>query len=367
MRDKALLLGLSSRLKSMRLSKPLTLMEVCGTHTMAIHRAGLPSLLPSNLKLLSGPGCPVCVTPASYLDTASAIVRQYDVILATFGDMMRVPGNSGTIADLRSEGYPVEVVYSPLGAVKLAQQKPERHIVFLAVGFETTAPTVAASVIYAHENRVTNFSILSSHKLVIPALETLISDPQINVDGFILPGHVSVVLGSEPYRLIAEHYCRACVIAGFETADIIQSIIMLAAQIEKRDFSVEIQYSRVVKSEGNIKARAVMEKVFMPADTVWRGFGSIPASGLALRNEYGDFDAGERFPVSIKDVPEPSGCLCGEVLRGHVEPPECTLFAKVCMPEKPVGPCMVSTEGTCAAFYRYTRKSPALTKGEKQL
>ena len=350
MREKDLLQGLSRYLKSIRLPKRVILMEVCGTHTMAVHRAGLSTLMPLNLKLLSGPGCPVCVTPPSYLDTAATTVREHDVTLTTFGDMMRVPGNSGTLAELRSKGYPIEIVYSPLGAVKLAQQNPETNVVFLAVGFETTAPTVAATVKYARENLVKNFSILSAHKLVIPALEALISDTHITIDGFILPGHVSAILGSEPYRFIAEQYCHACVIAGFETADIIQSILMLLDQIQKQDFKVEIQYRRAVKPEGNQQARTVMDEIFVPADTVWRGFGSIPVSGLKLRQEFAEFDAFKRFPVSVKDSPEPEGCLCGEVLCGRIEPPECPLFANVCVPEKPIGPCMVSTEGSCAAF-----------------
>ncbi|MBN1294070.1 MAG: hydrogenase formation protein HypD [Candidatus Latescibacteria bacterium] len=354
-RENSLLQGLSRQLQSVRLSEPVTLMEVCGTHTMAIHRAGLPTLLPPNLRLLSGPGCPVCVTPVSYLDTACAIARQYDVTLTTFGDMMRVPGTDGTLADLRSEGYPVDTVYSPFHSVTLAQQKPESQVVFLAVGFETTAPVVAASVKYAYDIGINNFSILSAHKLVIPALKILIDDNRIFVDGFLLPGHVSVILGSEPYRFIAEKNAKACVITGFETADIIQGILLLIDQVQKRDFIVAIQYRRVVKPEGNTKARAVIDEVFESADTEWRGFGVIPESGLMLRDEFGAFDASERFPVHMEMHNEPVGCRCGDVLRGYIEPPECPLFARGCSPEHPVGPCMVSTEGTCAAYYRFSR------------
>ena len=357
LRDISVLQGLSRRLQSIRLSRQIVLMEVCGTHTMAIHHAGLPSLFPHNLKVLSGPGCPVCVTPSSYLDTAMSMASEHGVILATFGDMIRVPGNSGSLSELRRDGYPVEIVYSPLGAVDLAQGKPDSQVVFLAVGFETTAPTVAASIKYAREKRIKNFSILSAHKLIIPALELLIADPGINIDGFILPGHVSVVIGREPYRFIAEKFSRACVITGFETADIIQGILMLIEQIEKQKYEVEIQYRRAVRPEGNVHARAVIDEVFMPADSIWRGFGTIPSSGLVLREAFAEFDAERRFPVNIEEFPEPENCLCGEVLRGTVEPPECSLFAKACIPEKPVGPCMVSTEGTCAAFYRYSRKS----------
>ncbi len=335
-------------------------MEVCGTHTMAIHNAGLPGLLPPGLKLISGPGCPVCVTPSSYLDTAIALSREHSVVLATFGDMMRVPGTSGTLTDLRNEGYAVEVVYSSLGAAELALRQPEKEIVFLAVGFETTAPTIAATVKCAREKKVTNFSILAAQKLLIPALKALIDDPELRIDGFILPGHVSVVLGSEPYRFIAEEHHRACVITGFESADIMQGILMLVEQIEKRDHRVEIQYDRAVQPNGNPKARAYIDEVFAPEDTVWRGFGIIPQSGLVLRDEFAVFDALRRFPVTIQESPEPEGCRCGEVLRGLVEPSECSLFGSECVPESPVGPCMVSTEGSCAAFYKSSRKSVEL-------
>jgi hydrogenase expression/formation protein HypD len=362
LRDPKLLRGLAGNLKSLKLSKPITLMEVCGTHTMAIHNAGLPGLLPPGLKLISGPGCPVCVTPSSYLDRAIAISIEHRVVLATFGDMMKVPGTSGNLSDLRNEGYPVEVVYSSLGAAELALREPEKEIVFLAVGFETTAPTIAATVKYAREKKISNFSILAAQKLVIPALKALVNDPELRIDGFILPGHVSVVLGSEPYRFIAEEHQRGCVITGFEPADIIQGILMLVEQVEKGEYGVEIQYGRVVHPNGNPKARAYIDEVFAPEDTVWRGFGMIPQSGLALRDEFASFDAFRRFPVTVQESPEPEGCRCGEVLRGLVEPPECSLFGNDCVPENPVGPCMVSTEGTCAAFYKSSRR-PAELRG----
>jgi len=322
---------------------------------MAIHRMGLPALLPPSITLLSGPGCPACVTPGSYLDMAFAMARSYDITLATFGDMMRVPGAQGTLAGLRSEGYPVEVVYSPLAALEIARNNPGRRIVFLAVGFETTAPVVAATVMQAHREKIGNFSILCAHKLVIPALKVLIDDPAAAVDGFILPGHVSIILGAEPYRFIAEQHKRACVITGFEPYDIILGLFMLAGQIESGSFSVEIQYSRSVSPDGNARARSLMYEVFSPADTDWRGFGAIPKSGLALREEFRDFDAALLYPVDIEPSPEPEGCSCGEVLRGIFSPRECPLFASVCTPENPVGPCMVSSEGTCAAYYRYSR------------
>jgi len=360
LRDPKLLRSLADTVKSLKPSKQITLMEVCGTHTMAIHNAGLPGLLPPGLKLISGPGCPVCVTPSSYLDTAIAISKEHNVVLTTFGDMMRVPGRSGSLTDLRNEGHAVEVVYSSLGAAELALRQPEKEIVFLAVGFETTAPTVAATVKCAREKGMANFTILTAHKLVVPALKALINDPELRIDGFILPGHVSVVLGSEPYRFIAEEHHRACVITGFESADIMQGILMLVEQIEKRDHRVEIQYERAVQPNGNPKARAYIDEVFAPEDTVWRGFGIIPQSGLALREEFATFDAFKRFPVTIQESPEPDGCRCGEVLRGLVEPSECSLFGSECVPESPVGPCMVSTEGSCAAFYKSSRRPTEL-------
>ena len=364
-RENDLIKRLSTRLSLLTLSRQITLMEVCGTHTMAIHRAGLPSLFPLNLNVISGPGCPVCVTPASYIDRALAMAREHDVVIATFGDMMRVPGNTGTLAELRGRGYPVEIVYSPLGAVEFARNNPERPVVFLAVGFETTAPAVAATVQNVRAQQITNFCILSAHKLIIPALKALLYDPETAIDGFILPGHVSVVIGSEPYRFIADAYDRACVIIGFETADVIQGILMLTDQVERQKYSVEIQYKRAVKPGGNAQAKKFMEEVFIPTDTKWRGFGTIPESGLALRENYADFDAEIRFPVAVTEQPEPTGCLCSEVLRGHVKPTDCQLFSTVCTPHNPVGPCMVSNEGTCAAFHKYSRKRGAHNDGSE--
>ena len=356
LKDPKLARELTEHLKKLKVTTKVRIMEVCGTHTMAIHRMGLPSILPSNIDMLSGPGCPVCVTPGFYLDTAIDMARRYQVLLTTFGDMMRVPGSRGTLTGLRSEGYDVEVVYSPLAALELAQKNPGREIVFLAVGFETTTPVVAATVQLAREQQVGNFSILASHKLVIPALEILVNDPEAAVDGFLLPGHVSIVLGSEPYRFIPETYHRACVIAGFEPFDIVQSVYMLVEQIEKKDYSVEIQYKRTVKPEGNERARDCMFDVFSPVDSVWRGFGSIPESGLAIREKYLEFDAGRRYPVDIEPSPEPKACRCGDVLRGIIKPHGCKLFGTACTPGNPIGPCMVSSEGSCAAYFRYSRK-----------
>jgi len=355
-RDPDLLRGLTNRLASLRLASPVTLMEVCGTHTMAIHRGGIPHILPPTLRLLSGPGCPVCVTPVDYLDRAMETARKYGVTLATFGDMMRVPGSRTTLTDLRAEGYPVEIVYSPLQALETAREHPGREVVFLGVGFETTAPAVAATLQKARASGLKNFSVLAAHKRVIPALELLVSDDDIRVDGFILPGHVSAVIGSEPYRFLAERHGRACAITGFETADIVQGILMLADQIEGKAFTVANQYSRVVKPNGNERALGAIDAVFETADTTWRGFGVIPASGMVIREEFAGLDAEKRFPVDLPPSIEPAGCRCGEVLTGHIDPTDCPLFGNPCSPHHPAGACMVSSEGTCAAFHRYVRR-----------
>jgi len=348
---------LSERLKNRILPEQVTIMEVCGTHTMAIHRAGLHTVLPGNLRLLSGPGCPVCVTSSAFIDTALEMARRHGVMLATFGDMMRVPGNTGSLSGLRREGYSVEIVYSPLDALRIAREQPDKSVVFLAVGFETTVPAVAEAVNQARISDIGNFFILTAHKRIVPALELLVHDRKAAVDGFILPGHVSIVLGSEPYRFLAEQYNRACVITGFETSDIIQGILMLIDQIETGSFEIEIQYTRVVKPDGNPIARSVIDRIFETIDTEWRGFGAIPSSGLGLREEYADYDAYKRFPVTVdSDTDDASGCRCGEVLRGYIIPPECGLFGSACIPDHPVGPCMVSGEGTCAAYYRYSHR-----------
>ncbi|MFC1556734.1 hydrogenase formation protein HypD [candidate division KSB1 bacterium] len=346
---------LAKSLTGIRLDNKITLMEVCGTHTMAIHRSGIPDLLPENLKLLSGPGCPVCVTPASYLDSSVAMAKEHGVTLMTFGDLLRVPGSDTTLAELRSEGYPVEIVYGPQNALEYAVGNPSEEVVFLAVGFETTIPTVAAIVRQAKEQNVQNFSVFCSHKFVVPALKLLADDPELSIEGFILPGHVSIVLGCEPYRFMAENYGRACVVTGFEPADIIQGILMLLDQIKQHEYKIEIQYKRAVRFKGNLRARQMIDTVFSQADAEWRGFGFIPESGAQLREEYRTFDAATRFPVDVASSPEPEGCICGEILKGYSSPDNCILFGSACVPGHPVGPCMVSSEGTCAAHFQFSR------------
>jgi hydrogenase expression/formation protein HypD len=284
-----------------------------------------------------------------------AMAREHGVVLTTFGDMMRVPASTGTLAELRSEGAAVEVVYSPMEALAQARKHPEEEVVFLAVGFETTAPAIAATVLQAHESRVENFSILSALKTMPPVLENLVESEELAIDGFLLPGHISMVLGVEPFTFLAEEFDRACVISGFEPADILQSVIMAAEMIERNVFEVALQYHRAVRPEGNVRAREWMYTVFESADTTWRGFGNLPGSGLMLRDDFEPMNANRRFPVSVEPNVEPEGCRCGAILRGLMGPVDCPLFARECTPESPVGACMVSNEGSCAAYFKYSR------------
>jgi len=329
------------------------LMEVCGTHTMAIHRAGIPEALPSSVQLLSGPGCPICVTPRRYIDQAIELATAYKVTVATFGDLVRVPGSKLSLEKARSSGADVRVVYSGLEAVELARMEPERRVCFLGIGFETTAPTVAASILEARRNRLKNFFVLSAHKLIPPALRTLAQGPEVDIDGLILPGHVSTIIGTRPYEFLPEEFSLSCVVAGFEPVDILQAIWMLLIQRVENQPRLECQYSRAVRPEGNPKALEVMNRVFERTGATWRGFGRIPDSGLVIRKEFGEFDASRVFELAAGESAEDPRCLCPSVLRGVKVPPDCPLFGKSCTPENPIGACMVSSEGTCAAYYRY--------------
>lgn len=333
---------------------PCTLMEVCGTHTMAIAKHGLRGLMPETITLLSGPGCPVCVTANADIDLAIEMARQPGVTLATFGDMMKVPGSYSSLSAEKADGRDVRVVYSPLDSLTVAEREPDRHVVFLGVGFETTAPTVALTIAEAARRGLPNWSALSLHKTVPDALRALVNDPEVRVTGFILPGHVSTIIGLEPYRFLAEEYGVPSVITGFEPVDVLQGVWMLATQVAEGRAEVEIAYGRGVSPEGNPAALAAIERAFEPCDSEWRGIGVIPGTGLALRPEFADFDARVRIPVTPPEPREITGCQCGDVLRGVVLPFECRLFGRGCTPEHPVGPCMVSSEGSCAAYYRYT-------------
>jgi hydrogenase expression/formation protein HypD len=335
------------------IGRPVRLMEVCGTHTMAIFRAGLRSLIPESVRLLSGPGCPVCVTPMGYVDAAVELSRRPDVTVTTFGDMVRVPGTESSLERERGRGADVRIVYSPLDALRVAQERPDRKVVFLGVGFETTAPATAATLLEARRRGVGNFLLFSAHKVVPPALRALLASEAVALDGFILPGHVSVVLGAAPYEFIPNEYRRAAVIAGFEPLDILQAILMLIRQIAEGKPRVEIQYSRVVRPEGNLAARRAMAACFAPCDTEWRGLGRLPGSGLRVCEELGEHDAVRVLDLKVPEGREPVGCRCGEVLRGLIEPEECPLFGARCTTAAPVGACMVSSEGTCAAHFNF--------------
>jgi len=333
--------------------KDIKLMEVCGTHTVAISRAGLRKLFPSNLKLLSGPGCPVCVTPNDYLDRVIAYSRRKDVIIVTFGDMVKVPGSTSSLEKEKSRGADVRVVYSPLDALNIAKDNPKKKIIFLGVGFETTSPSVAATIKTAKEQNTNHFFVYCGHKVMPPAMRGLLED-NAKIDGFICPGHVSTIIGSTPYEFISKDYDIPCVIAGFEVLDVVEGIYMLVKQIvEDEKPNVQIQYTRSVKKEGNPKAVALMYEVFEREDSNWRGLGVIPQSGLKIRKEFCDFDAFKNIKVKVEPTKENKQCICGEVLRGIKSPLECKLFGKICIPENPIGACMVSSEGACAAYYRY--------------
>lgn len=334
-------------------TRPIRLMEVCGTHTVAIFRAGIRQLLPEKVDLVSGPGCPVCVTADDYMDQAIAYAEREDVILTTFGDMLKVPGSKSSLGEAKAKGADIRIVYSPLESIDIAKENPSKKIIFLAVGFETTAPTAAATVIEAQKEGLTNFFVLSAHKLVPPALKALLADPQVHVDGFILPGHVCVVTGEEPFRFLPLEYHMPAVICGFEPLDILRTVYRLACQIQGECPAVENEYGRVVKAEGNPTARQLVETVYEPADADWRGIGRIASSGLKVRKEYQRFDASVAMPLAIEKAARQTACRCGEVLRGIVKPTQCHLFGKACVPQHPVGACMVSVEGSCAAWFKY--------------
>lgn len=331
----------------------LKIMEVCGTHTMAISRYGLRSLLPKSIELISGPGCPVCVTPTSYIDSALELADNKEIIITTFGDMMRIPGNESTLLYKKAKGCNVQMVYSPLNAVDLARENPDKEVVFLSVGFETTTPVIALSVYKAKSEGINNFSVLTANKTMPEAIKTLAGDKELAVNGFLYPGHVSAIIGTDFFTDVAYNMKKAGVVAGFEPLDILYSINILVKNISEGNIVLENMYSRIVTKEGNIKAQQKMYEVFQASDAVWRGIGMIPNSGLQLKAEYEMFDAAKKFSIKPKDSPEPKGCQCGEVLKGKKKPSDCKLFKTRCTPENPVGACMVSSEGTCAAYYKY--------------
>jgi len=352
-RDKDLVLKIADRIKSIS-KKQVNLMEVCGGHTMSIQKFGIPYLLPETVKLLSGPGCPVCVSSRKFIDHAVALSRLPDVIICTFGDLIRVPGSTSSLDREKASGGDIRLVYSIMEAINIALKNPDKKVIFLGIGFETTAPTSAAGVFHAHKENIKNFFFVSSHKIMPPAMSALI-DEGVNIDGYIGPGHVSTITGSEMYEEIASSFNMGVVISGFEPVDLMQSIYMLVEQIENNNQHVAIQYKRFVKPEGNLKAMKLLEDVFELQDDWWRGLGILPKSGLKLRKEYSSLDAEKMIEVDIEPTIEPKGCICGEILKGLKNPLDCKLFGKACTPQNPVGACMVSSEGSCHAYHKYNR------------
>jgi hydrogenase expression/formation protein HypD len=340
-----------------RSHKPARLMEFCGGHTVAIFKHGLRQLLPENIEMLSGPGCPVCVTASADLDKAIALGRMPGVIISSFGDMVRVPGSRSSLQQAKAEGADVRIVYSAQDALAIARENPGKSVVFIGIGFETTAPTIAASVLQAEQEKIKNYYILSLHKICPPIMKAILDLGEVRLDGIICPGHVSAIIGSRPYRFLADEYHIACAISGFEPIDILLAVDSLVEQIESGQPRVEIAYRRGVKPEGNQPALRLMETVFEISDANWRGIGVVPASGLQLRPEYEKFNAEKNFDIQAGSTREPRGCICGSILRGVSTPLECKLFRSACTPEHPVGPCMVSSEGSCATYYQYGDKN----------
>ena len=352
-KDPALARGLVSSIAEWTPEQGATLMEVCGTHTVAIARNGLRSLMPQGVRLASGPGCPVCVTANKDIDTVIALARIPGVILTTFGDMTRVPGSTSSLLAEQAAGADVRIVYSPLDALRIAGENPERHVVFVGVGFETTTPLVAMAIKRAKETGLGNFSVFGAHKNMPGALEQIVSDPALQVDALILPGHVSTITGTRPYEFLAEKYGIPGVITGFEPVDMLQGIAMIMRQLHEGRAQIEIAYARGVMPEGNQVALAAIDEVFDTCTATWRGLGEIEGSGYVIRSEFAEYDAVVRLNPQVEPTQEHKGCRCGDVLRAHISPDECPLFRTVCTPANPIGPCMVSSEGSCAAYYRY--------------
>ena len=344
------------RVAAQAVKEDIAFMEVCGTHTTSAFRCGLPTVMPPNVRLISGPGCPVCVTSQGDIDRLIDLGSRQDVILCTYGDMLRVPGRHGNLETARTRGRRIEVVYSSMDALKRAIEEPDQQVVFAAVGFETTAPATAAAVCEAQRRNVQNFSVLASHKRIIPAMRALLTDEEIpSIHGFLCPRHVSVIIGSEIYRPIVDEFNVSCVIGGFEPTQLISSLLCLTELVLNRQTALVNQYREAVRPEGNPRALALLAEVFEPGAARWRGMGIIPESGLVLRDKYRHFDAVQRFELSEPDEHEPPGCICGKVISGAALPVQCKLFGRACTPVSPIGPCMVSSEGTCSAWFKYGR------------
>jgi hydrogenase expression/formation protein HypD len=335
-------------------TQPWSIMEVCGGQTHSLVKNGIIDMLPEEITMIHGPGCPVCVTPLNLIDKAIHLALNEDVILCSFGDMLRVPGSKINLLEAKAKGADVRVLYSPLEAVKIAKDNPEREVVFFAVGFETTAPANALSVIHAHRENVTNYSILASHVLVPPAMKAVIDDDESQIDGFLAAGHVCTIMGNAEYCPIAEHNNVPIVVTGFEPIDVLQGILMVLRQLETKKACVENQYSRIVKEEGNKNAQNMIFEVFEIKNQMWRGIGEIPQSGYAVKKEYEVFDAIKKFNITVEEVPEHADCISGQIMKGIKKPYECAQFGKTCKPSFPLGAPMVSSEGACAAYYHFS-------------
>jgi hydrogenase expression/formation protein HypD len=357
---------IADRLHSL-VTRPWNLMEVCGGQTHTLVKSGLLGLLPPQVQMVHGPGCPVCVTPIELIDRALDLARRPNVILCSFGDMLRVPGSQHTLLDAKASGADVRIVYTPMDALQLALRFPEREVVFFGVGFETTAPTIAIVVSLAARRNIRNFSVLVAHVLAPPAMRAILADPECRVDGFLAPGHVCTITGMREYEEIASTYKVPIVVTGFEPLDLIDGIRLTIEQLERGEARVENQYSRAVRSSGNVTAQAVLEDVFEVSARKWRGIGEIPSSGLAIRQTYANFDAERRFTIDLAPVAEPAECIAGQVLRGVAKPPQCPMFGLHCTPEKPLGAPMVSSEGACAAYYRYGQHHLGQQHGSQSL
>jgi hydrogenase expression/formation protein HypD len=350
-RNKEVVTRLAERIHK-SVERDYSFMEVCGGHTAAIHRFGIPHLLPENIRLISGPGCPVCVTGTDFIDKAIVYSKSDNIIIATFGDLLKVPGSSSSLEKEKASGADVRIVLSGLDSLEIARRNPDKKIIFLGIGFETTAPGTAVTILQAEKENLGNFFLLSAHKVMPPAMETIIKDG-VSLDGFICPGHVATITGSSAFDFIPERFNLACVVSGFEPADIMQSILMLIKMVNQNSPGVEIQYKRAVTITGNSIAQRHLSEVFEPCDATWRGFGVIPLSGLTLKNDFERFNIENLIPVKIKYKEENELCICGKILRGIETPEDCPLFAEICFPENPMGACMVSNEGTCNAWYKY--------------
>jgi hydrogenase expression/formation protein HypD len=367
-RDAALISRIAAEIARLSEGQHLKFMEVCGGHTHTIYKHGIEDILPRNIDLVHGPGCPVCVLPMGRVDDAIAIARTEGVIFTTFGDMMRVPGSQGSLLDAKADGADVRFVYSPLDALKLARQYPDREVVFFAIGFETTAPSTAVTLLRAQAEGSKNFSVFCNHVTIIPAIKAILDSPDLRLDGFVGPGHVSMVIGMRPYTFIARDHRKPVVISGFEPLDIVQSVSMLVKQISEGRAEVENQYARVVRPEGNVRALQAMARTMeLRPFFEWRGMGFITQSALKLRPEFAAWDAELRFEVPGIRVADPKACQCGEVLKGVIKPWECKVFGTACTPETPIGTCMVSSEGACAAYYNYGRFSMAAERANLPL